>query len=189
MKGKMQMMQKMMSDPAAFVDTEMMQGITLLLAQEEEQLQESVADLVEAADADADVDVRDPEARSGQLRAGLKAIVNGNVPATWVRIQEVIDLEHVDEAAEFANADADEWQAQCREWAERWRENGLEGTDEELADAHIRSRYGVTKATFERVVVEWDDERVDSTLRDLLAGPIEDLQDQIDAVTETLQEG
>lgn len=189
MKGKMQMMQKMMSDPAAFVDTEMMQGITLLLAQEEEQLQESVAALVEAADTDVGVDVEDPEARSGQLRAGLKAMVNGDIPATWVRTQSDVDLEHVDEAAEFANADPDDWQAQCQEWAERWRENGLEGTDAELADAHIRSRYGVTKATFEDVVVEWDADRVDATLRELLVGPIEDVQDQIDAVTETLEDG
>lgn len=189
MKGKMQMMQKMMSDPAGFLDTEMMQGLTLLLAQEEAALQESVADLVNAADVDVDVQVAEPDERAEQLRAGLKAVVSGTVPETWVRHFADAELDHVDEAVEFANADADEWDEQCREWAQRWRENDLEGTDAELSEAHIRTRFGVSRDEFEELVVEWDEERVNSALREMLAGPIEATQAEIDAVTEVLEGG
>lgn len=186
MKGKIQMMQQMMSDPSGFVDTKPMRGITMLLAQEEEQLQEAVAELVEATGADLDVDVHDSEERSERLRAGLKGMVNGDVPGAWVAHET--DLEHADEAAEFASADVDEWTEQCAEWAERWRDSGLEGTDAELADAHIRSRYGVTKAAFEELVVEWDDDRVNDALRSMLAGPIEEATEQIEQAAETVRE-
>jgi hypothetical protein len=187
MGGKAKMLQQMMQDPAGFVDTKPMQGLTLLLAQEEEQLQEAVDELVETPGADVAVDVVDPEDRSGQLRAGLKAVVNGDVPEQWVR--EYAALEHADEAAQYAGAHDDAWQGQCAEWAERWRENGLEGTDAELAEAFIRSRYGVPKDEFEAVVVEWDDDREKDALRQLLAGPLEDAQEQIRAATAAVDDG
>lgn len=183
---KAALVSQLMQDPSGFVDTKPMQAITLLLAEEEEQLQEAVADLVDAAEADLDVDVHDPAERAEQLRAGLKGMVTSDIPATWVR--QTAPIENADEAAQYAGVDADGWGEQCATWAQRWRDNDLEGTDAELADAHIRSRYGVTKAEFEAVVVEWDGDRTSRALRDMLAGPIETAQDRIRDVTDCLQE-
>ena len=173
---------KMMNDPTAMLDMEPVLAILNVIANVETSLQESAGRAAIAHDVDSEIEVHDVEERVEMLRAGLQASMTGTIPQTWVKYCS--DLENAEEAAEFANIDAEDWEQQCDEWATKWRDSGLEGTDEQLAEAHIRQRYDVDKATFEETVVEWEEARAKEALEEMLAGPMEDVVEQVDAVAE-----
>jgi hypothetical protein len=80
------------------------------------------------------------------------------------------------------------WAEQRAEWADSWREQGLEGTDRELSTAHVGARFDMDLEEFEKLVVDWSSEREKRALRQLLAGPIEAAQDQIDAATDAVRD-
>lgn len=96
--------------------------------------------------------------RAEQLRDGLMALAESDFPAFHVRqvFETYADDDTTKGAAEamaYADMTADEFEDEKAAWAEGWRERGLEGTDEELASAHVTTRYGLELATFQRYVV------------------------------------
>lgn len=152
----------------------------------EHRLLEAVADQHDALDLAA-VGVPEPEARADRLRELWLAQFEGRFPAFWV--EHYADLENPEEAAQFADLDAEEWETTKAEWADRYRRNGMDlDDDDELAAAHTTARYGVTLAEFEQVVVEWPEDRQGEELQDVIAGPVERAISGIEAATDHLRE-
>lgn len=117
------------------------------------------ADVTDGLDA-GDVPDVDVEARAEQLIDGLMALMEGSFPAFYA--EQYIDT-HADDNAKlppekarrYADLSADEWEEQKSDWADGWRNEGLEGTDDELARAHVTTRFGVSLEAFAQYVVTW----------------------------------
>lgn len=129
----------------------------------------------------------DSEDRAEELYQLALAKVNGRFPAFAVENQYGSRLDNAEEAAEFAALDVDEWEEQKAEWADRYRSQGVEGTDEELAEAHVRARYDVDMATFETLVVDWSDDREARELERIVTAGLKTAQNGIDRTTAVLE--
>jgi hypothetical protein len=166
--GKDVMQQKMVQ---RVLDSEAAEAVLTILARTEHRLLTAVVEQHDLLGLDGPAAPLDPEERAERLRGLWEAKMAGEFPAFWV--EHYADLDNPEEAAQFAAVDPEEWQTTKREWADRLRRNGLEGDTNELAEGHVRKRYGVGLAEFERVVVEWPDGRASEELQAVLAGPVE----------------
>jgi len=181
--GKEVMQRKMVKK---FLQSDAAEAVLSILTQTEERLLAAVVDQHEVLGLEGAGEVPDPDQRAGTLRELWLAKVEGRFPEWWV--EHYADLENRKEAAQFAAASSEEWATTKEEWADRLRRNGLEGTDDELADGHVRRRYGVPLAEFKRQVVDWPDEREAEELQDVIAGPVERAISGVEAATDHLRE-
>jgi hypothetical protein len=177
-------MQRKMAE--TFLQSDAAEAVLTILTRTENRLLEAVVEQHHLLDVDGPTDVPDPEDRAGRLRALWQAKIAGEFPAFWV--EHYADLAHPEEAAQYADADPEEWQTTKTEWADRYRRNGMTGTDDELAGAHTKTRYDVGLDEFERVVVEWPDGREGDELQDVIAGPVETAITGIEQVNDHLRE-
>lgn len=151
----------------------------------ERRLLAAVADQHDALGL-AGIEVPDPEVRAERLRDLWMAQFEGRFPAFWV--EHYAPVENPGEAAQYADLDAGEWETTVGEWADRYRRQDVTGTDVELAGAHTKARYGVPFEEFERVVVEWPEERPGEELQDVVAGPVERAISGVEQATDELRE-
>lgn len=100
--------------------------------------------------------------RTDELTDGLFALVEGDFSEffadLYVASAADADAKTPDRATAYADLTPDEWREQKTKWADGWREQGLEGTDDELATAHITTQFGIPKQAFYDVVVDWSDD-------------------------------
>jgi len=123
-----------------------------------------------------DIDVQAPELKSHDERVDeLIALVEARVTGTpwefWTEYQAPPGLENTDRARDYAGMDADEWEHRVGKWADVFREqldDAGELSERELAGLYVERRFGVDLATFEDVVVAWDESAV---LEEALLGP------------------
>lgn len=146
------------------------QGRPLLavIAHRERRLCEKVRRLEEEHGLAVTDDLPDVEERVDQMQGFALAALDDETHEWYLR--EMAGLENVETAVEHAGKDADAWEETMAGWASVYRENGKEGTDRELADLHTRARHDVGLETFERLIVEWDDERERQLVEEVLAG-------------------
>jgi len=102
-------------------------------------------------------------------------------------VEEAIDIDNADEAAQYADLSNQEWQTTKETWADRYREQGVEAGVDELAKAHIRTRFDVDDfETFCEAVVEWPNERQQAVLEEALAGGLKMAEQGIRDVTDAV---
>ena len=179
-KGKVAMARRMLNNEQA-------EAVFRIVSTVERALTASVKEQHDALGIDEIGALPDPEDRAEELHQLAIAKVNGRFPAFAVENQYGSRLENAEEAAEFAALDVDEWEEQKAEWADRYRSQGVEGTDEELAEAHIRARYDVDMATFETLVVDWSDDREARELERIVTSGLKTAQNGIDRTTAVLE--
>lgn len=169
-----------------FLESDAAEALLSILTTVERRLVAAVVEQHDLLDVDGLDEVPDPDERAARLRSLWQAKMSGEFPAWWV--EHYADLEHPGEAAQFANEAAEEWETTKGEWAARYRRQDMEGSDEELANAHTQARYGVPLDEFERVVIEWPDERHGDELQAVIAGPVEAAIGGIEASNDHLRE-
>jgi|GEM_PF-1541124 len=172
-----------------FFQSKQAEAFLSIVAHRERRIMEAVVDLQEAADADIDVveGVPSVDDRVEQIRSMALAMIDESLPSWYV--QEAMDLENAEEAAQYADLTADEWETTKETWADRYREQGIEGDVDELATAHVRARFDIDDLeTFREGVVEWPDDRQRAVLEEALAGGLEMAEQGIEDVTEELED-
>ena len=172
-----------------FFQSKQAEAFLSIVAHRERRIMEAVVDLQEATDADIDVieGVPSVDDRVEQIRSMALAMIDESLPEWYV--QEAVDLENAEEAAQYADLTEEEWQMTKETWADRYREQGIEGDVDELATAHVRARFDVDDLeTFREAVVEWPDDRQRAVLEEALAGGLEMAEQGIENVTEELEE-
>lgn len=128
-----------------------------------------------------------PADRREQLRQMWLAMLEDRFPQWWVE-HCCPRLENPGEAAQYADLSDEEWQEQKAEWAARYRRNGLEGDDDELAEAHVRKRYDVDLRTFRHLVVTWPENRVADEVEGITAGGVRAAKEGLERVNDELAE-
>ncbi|MFC7226304.1 hypothetical protein N0B31_02730 [Salinirubellus salinus] len=118
----------------------------------------------------------DEDARVDQLCDLLSARVSGNLQSYWLEHHVPDHVSEADDAetVRYVGMDAAEWNATCREWAENYREQGVDGGTTEIADAHIRRTWDVPLEEFEELVVNVTPQRV---LQEGATGPSQRTQE------------
>lgn len=123
--------------------------------------------------------------RVEQIRSMALAMIDDSLPSWYV--EEAIDIDNADEAAQYADLSNQEWQTTKETWADRYREQGVEAGVDELAKAHIRTRFDVDDfETFCEAVVEWPNERQQAVLEEALAGGLKMAEQGIRDVTDAV---
>lgn len=169
-----------------FLESDAADALLSILTTVERRLVAAVVEQHDLLGVDGIDEVPDPDERRERLRALWEAKMSGAFPAFWV--EHYSDLENAGEAAQFADEAAEEWETTKGEWAARYRRQSMEGSDEELANAHTRARYGVPLDEFERVVIEWPDDRHGDELQAVIAGPVVAAIEGIEASNDHLRE-
>lgn len=173
-----------------FFESQQAEALLSIVAHQERRIVQGVRDLQGALDVDDVAPIEEiPSAddRVEQIRGLALAMVDEDLPAWWVA--NIADIENAEEAAQYAALDAAGWETTKETWAANYREQGVEGTDHELATAHVRARFDAADlATFEEIVVDWDDDRRRAVLEDVLAGGFALAEDRLEAMTEAVQE-
>nr|WP_239642047.1 hypothetical protein [Natrinema versiforme] len=172
-----------------FFKSQQAEAFLSIVAHRERRIMEAVADLQEAVD-DEDVEplegLPSVDDRVEQIRSMALAMVDDSLPSWYV--EEAIDIENAGEAAQYADLTPEEWQTTKETWAERYREQDLEGTVDELATAHVRTRFDVEGLEeFREAVVEWPAERQKAVLEEALAGGLQMAEQGINEVAEGLE--
>jgi hypothetical protein len=120
--------------------------------------------------------------RVDELAALVAGLRNHDIREAWLEHWGPDLPEDANDPSPYMGLDADEWTSKRQQWAERYRQEGGDGlaqlSDRRLADAHVRSQFGVSLAEFEREIVEWS--RGDA-LREAVSGPHLRTEDALDA--------
>lgn len=169
------------------LESEQADAVLSILTTAETRLLDAVAEQHQHLDVEDPVErVPDPDDRADAIREMAIAWVEDRFAAHWV--ERYSGLDNAAEAAEFADMSREEWETTKAEWAARYRRNGADGSDDDLAGAHVAARYGVDLETFEQRVVEWPDDRKSDTVRDIMAGGIERALRGIEASTAAISD-
>jgi hypothetical protein len=155
-----------------------------VVAHRERALVQHVRELHEQLGIEEIETVPQPEDRVEQMQEFALAKLDG-AGHEWY-LEEMVGVENVDEAVEHAGRPLDEWGETKAGWAEFYRSEGMEGTDRELAEAHVRTHFGVSLDTFEEVIVEWDESDEKALVEDVLAGGINTAEQGIITATDHL---
>jgi hypothetical protein len=160
-----------------------------VLSEIETTLLESVRDQHDAIGLETidEDELPSKEDRVGQLQQAAEAKVGGRFPEFVVETFLDDRLENADEAAAYADLSEEEWESTKAKWADNYREQGVEGDDEELARAHVRTRYDVDLDEFYHLVVNWPEGREAAELQDLLASGVRMANQGINRTTAVLE--
>lgn len=113
--------------------------------------------LSDAADVDVSMAL-DQDERTETLLDFADAASNREFREWWFDEYADSYIDNPEEAREYADLSLEEWQADIERWASLYREADVdvEGlTDAQIADLHVRSKFGVDLATFALEVVNW----------------------------------
>lgn len=132
---------------------------------------------------DVDVDPEDTAAREDELLELTSAFLTGDVEAYWLRHHTAIPEDSVEDAAEFVGHG--DWPALRETWAEQFA--GLVEADDPdaVVEAYLQTKYGVDEAEWRDRVINFETE---AALREVVAGPLEAVEEGVDAATAALPE-
>lgn len=138
---------------------------------EEEKMIQAVNDLYDAVGIDDRHEVPDEEERAEQLKEGIFALVNDDLEQFYAKefAKRHLDV-RPEQVEKYVDMETEEWDRQCARWAEAYRRRDIEGTDDELANQHVKSKFGVPRAVFEAEVVFWHDEKREEVLQRFFGG-------------------
>lgn len=137
------------------VDSEAVEGLCNVIATVERAQLEAVQDLHDAVDVEMIDSLPDVDDRRDELQSLIAAMMGGDLEE---QIPDLVDAP-ADEIEPYVAMDADEWDDQIEEWARTYRERApgeLDQSDRDLADQHVRTKWGLDLATFERLIVNFD---------------------------------
>lgn len=162
-------------------------AILSILTEMERVLNEEIRDQHEALGIETIEQLPSKEDRAEEIRQVALAHLNGQFPEHVVKTYLGDRLENVEEAAQFADLDEEEWQETKEDWAENYEEMGTEGTVDELARAHVRTRYGVDLEEFYHLVVHWPEGRAGSEMESIIASGVRTAQNGIQRTTAVVE--
>lgn len=165
-----------------------LEAVANIIAGLETELLDEVAALEDAAGIDHIDAVPDQEERRETLLALVQAKMGGDPREFYV---SEIASQHVENAADakpYLGLDPEEWESQIATWAESYRSKGAgsDMTDREIAEEHVRRKFGVSLSEFERNIVEWEQSDM---LRRVLAGNVETAIEGVGVVRSELEGG
>jgi len=169
-----------------FFQSQQAEAFLSIVAHRERRVMEAIADLQKATDGVEPIEgIPSVDDRVEQIRSMALAMIDESLPSWYV--EEAIDIENSGEAAQYADLTDEEWETTKETWADRYREQGVEGDVDELAKAHVRTRFDVEDLeTFREAVVEWSDDRRQAVLKEALAGGLEMAEQGIRDVTDVV---
>lgn len=173
-------------------DNEQVLGPVNALAALEENRRKALDAHLEAIGVADDVDLEplaDREDRVDELLALIEARISGDPWDYWVEWQAPEELENPDRARDYEGLSRDEWEQRVSQFANVYRgefDDVDDLTDRELADYHIRSRFGLEIEQFEAAVVTWNPAEV---MERAIAGPMQDMTAAVVEATAAVQEG
>jgi len=144
--------QKLME--SAIKDSEALEHVTNIIAGLECELLQEVADLQDAVGLDP-LQVPDPSARQEGLQSLVVAQMSGDLEGWYADHVLSEHVENESNAAAYLTLEPEDWAEQKATWAEMYREQGAEGSDDALAEHHVQEQFGVSLSEFEREIVEW----------------------------------
>lgn len=160
-----------------------------ILTTAEHALLQSVREQREAMGLDGDLeDLPSGDDRAEQIRQLALAAIADEFPRHYVETYLGHRLDLVDEAAEYADIDEDEWTDQKQRWADDLRDEGATGSDDDLAARFVEMRYGVPIEDFYRQVVDWPDGREAQEIENIVASGVKTANHAINVHTEMLEQ-
>ncbi|MFC7069497.1 hypothetical protein [Halobaculum lipolyticum] len=137
-------------------DMGMIGNLTSIMASAEHEVLTAAKRLEDAQGGDTLGDVPPVEMRKESLEALIDALVAGEVDELWRENVAPELLDTTDGVEKYRAMEDDDWEAQIERWADSYREGGAEGSDRALAAHHVTGKWGVSLATFEERVVNWN---------------------------------
>jgi hypothetical protein len=157
-----------------------------VVAHREKRLVEHVQALHDELGIDEIEDIPDPDDRVAQMQSFALAKLDGSAHEWYLR--EMLGADNVDEATTHVGKPLDAWDETMSGWADFYRDEGMEGSDRELAEAHVRTHFDLTLDQFETYVVEWDQEDERELVEDVLVAGVNTAEEGIETATEKLRE-
>jgi len=155
-----------------FTESEQFEAIlTIFLTCEKDTVEavQEVADVVDEMEGIEEIPT--VEDRKAVIKEMAKAVIAGEFPSWYLR--RIAPIDNADEAAQHIGADVDDLVGR---WAERLRDQDVDGDDRELATAYVRSRFDVEDLDEFEGLITWDEEKVQATMEDVVAGGFEAAQ-------------
>lgn len=169
-----------------FLKSDLATALTTVWAEKERSLAETVNGLQAATNNPRDLPETNPEDRAEDIRDAAAAIMAGDLQEHYLR--HYTPVENPDRAVQYLGLDPEDWSRTRAKWVEKFTEAGVDADAYDIVEAHINRQFGVDRDTFEDLVVGWDDETTERAMREMLLGPLDDIEDAIQEATEALQE-
>ncbi|MHB9287351.1 hypothetical protein ACKVMT_09975 [Halobacteriales archaeon Cl-PHB] len=169
MMDKMQQIREVRNQLQNPREAESIRRWAVMLAEQERNVREAVRALYETVDdpprePPGPVDV---EARADALcdMVGVQTPGEPTIEQVWLRHCAPEAVVEPEAAEQYVGMDREAWRDQRETWAEMYRDAGVDGTRDELADAHLQELYGIGLDAFEAAIIDWDQTQA---MRDLL---------------------
>lgn len=183
--GKQAVMKQLASN---ITESDEIKALVAIIAEIEHRQLTAVGELHDALGVDGIEVTKGKEERREQLLDVVDAAApGGSLLDLWF---EQVAPDHIDaaeDAKSYAGLSDEEWQQQQSNWAAAYRDR-IEGehTDEELAEQHVRRKFGVSLDEFEREVIGFNE---GDAMRTLLASNFEAVEHGIAQATEAAKAG
>lgn len=130
----------------------------------------------------------DPEDRQDELLGMTEALQEGRLGAWWIEQHDRLD--NPEDAEALIGLDPDEWRDQIEAWARSWRRaepDAVDGkTDAQIADLHVRHKFGVPLGEFSKNVVEFSK---GDALETVLTGHLRATTEAMNRAADAIEEG
>jgi len=167
-----------------FVEGEQFNAILTIFTEIEEETVEAVQDVADVTDGmDGIEEIPSAEDRQAVLQEMAGAVISGEFPQWY--ITRIAPIEHPEEAAQYVGEEIDDL---VENWADNLRDQDVDGDDEELATAYVRSRFDVADLDEFEELIDWDEEKVQQTMEDVVAGGFNTAQNTARQAADIIEE-
>jgi hypothetical protein len=175
-----------------FLNSPIGDAVADILAQKEIELTEKVNRLADETDlADPPTPRVDAEQRSDELKAGVEAIIEKDLPSFY--IPRFVDCENENRVVRLAQKDDTDITDRMAGWVDHYRESDAAGDVSDLSDRkivrrHVESTYDLKLEEF-ALLVHWRDGMHNAATHDLLLDGIQRSEDAIDEMADAAERG
>lgn len=149
-----------------FVQGEQFNAILTIFTEIEQETVAAVQDVADVTDGmDGIEEIPSAEDRRAVLQEMAQAVITGEFPQWYIK--RIAPIDHAEEAAGHVGADIEDL---VENWAQNLRDQDVDGDDEELATAYVRSRYDVEDLDEFEQLITWNEEKVQQTMENVVAG-------------------
>lgn len=167
-------------------ESERVRNMVGIIAEIERAQRAQLLELHEALDIEGLDDVDDVEDRVDELCEFISGYTSKDLRDYWLEYQAPEDLSA--DVKPYLDLDDQEWENQIGRWAESYRANAdlSDVSDRDIANQHVRNRFGLSLTEFEQHVVSWS---FKETMEEALTGPLERNEDAIADAVAAVEEG
>ncbi len=149
-----------------FVTGEQFNAILTIFTEIEQETVEAVQEVAGVTDGmDGIEEIPSAEDRQAILQEMAQKVITGEFPEWY--LQRMAPIDNAEEATEYVGENVEDL---VEKWAENLRDQGVDGGDRELATAYARSRFDVEDLDEFEELITWDEEKVQQTMEDVVAG-------------------